>query len=82
MALPARPDAERLSTRDVDPAFRDGYQMHATDDPGLHAPTWLSLVRVLPRLEQVTKVAARAIPAELIMATVNEVELPLRHYCL
>jgi len=52
------------------------------DDPSLHAPTSLDLVRVLPRLEQATKVEARAILGALIIGAINEVELPIRRCCL
>jgi hypothetical protein len=50
--------------------------------PVLHAQASLSLVRVLPRPEQVTEVEPRAILTEVIMGTVNEVEFPIGHSCL
>ena len=62
MALATRPRCRAaFSTRDAYPAVRDWYQMQAADGHSLHAPTSLSFVRVLPRLEQVTKVEPRAI---------------------
>ena len=71
-----------ISIRDAYSAVRDSYQMHAADDASPHAQSSLSLVRVLPRPEQVTEVEARAILAEVIMGTVNEVEFPIGHSCL